>query len=305
MTTFTDTFTTFVDTVAAHLDDHEVHGDGIAARMYLSRSQLDRVVCAAAGETPGRFRRRVLLERAAYRLANTATATDILRVAVEAGYSSHEAFTRAFSRAYGVVPSVWRSRPGRPQLPAPNGVHFYPPGGLRLPAAQKVTAMELLTKMVEHHIWLVGEMIERAGQLTNEQLDNPIEVSVDDDPQTVRSLLSRLVGQMDMWNCAVADRDYDWSVEEHEDLAAMRTRLAEAGPAFLSEVRQVVEEARLGETFVDALCEPAEVFTYGGMIAHVLTFAAHRRTLVALALNDAGIPDLGWGDPMRWVAEPG
>jgi len=49
---------------------------------------------------------------------------------------------------------------------------------------------------------------------------------------------------------------------------------------------------------------PAEVFTYGGMIAHVLTLAAHRRTLVVLALDAAGITDLGWGDPMKWVAEP-
>jgi AraC family transcriptional regulator len=45
------------------------------------------------------------------------------------------------------------------------------------------------------------------------------------------------------------------------------------------------------------------VFTYGGMIAHVLTFAAHRRTLVCGALIDAGIDDLGAGDPMRWVEE--
>jgi AraC family transcriptional regulator len=39
------------------------------------------------------------------------------------------------------------------------------------------------------------------------------------------------------------------------------------------------------------------------MIAHVLTFAAHRRTLVCGALVDAGITDLGAGDPMHWVAE--
>jgi hypothetical protein len=37
------------------------------------------------------------------------------------------------------------------------------------------------------------------------------------------------------------------------------------------------------------------------MIAHVLTFAAHRRTLVAGALIDAGVTDLGAGDPRRWV----
>jgi AraC family transcriptional regulator len=295
-----DTFVRFVDSLASHLDDHEARGDDLAARLYLSRFHFDRVVCAVSGEGPGRFRRRVLLERAAYRLLSSETG--ILDIAVEAGYSSHEAFTRAFRRAYGTAPSAWRAAPCRFQLASPNGVHFHPPGSLRLPARTKVTDMDLLTRMIEHHIWLIGEMIERAGRLPDEQLDQVIELSVDDDRQTIRSLLSRLVGQMDMWNCAIANRPYDWSLEEHESIAAMRQRLAQVAPAFLGEVRDVVAGGRLDETFVDALCEPAELFTYGGMIAHVLTFAAHRRTLVVLALRQAGDGDLGWGDPMRWVA---
>jgi hypothetical protein len=79
---------------------------------------------------------------------------------------------------------------------------------------------------------------------------------------------------MGMWNAAMADRPYDWSVEEHESLSSMRERLASEGPTYLTHVREVVETGRLDDTFVDALCEPAEVFTYGGMVAHVLTFAA-------------------------------
>lgn len=80
-------------------------------------------------------------------------------------------------------------------------------------------------------------------------------------------------------------------------------RLAEAGPLFLRQAREVIEEDRLEATFVDATCDPPEVFTYGGMLAHVLTFAAHRRTLVLGALHSAGITDLGAGDPMRRIAE--
>ena len=115
--------------------------------------------------------------------------------------------------------------------------------------------------------------------------------------------MSRLVGQMGMWNAALAQREYDWSVEEHESVASLRQRLAQEGPTYLEHVREVVDQGRLDDTFVDALCEPAEVFSYGGMIAHVLTFAAHRRTLAVLALAKHGVGDLGWGDPMRWVAE--
>ena len=165
--------------------------------------------------------------------------------------------------------------------------------------------MDLMTKMVEHHVWLVGEIVERAATLPEESLDAPIEVSVegvDDDP-TLRSLLSRLVGQMDMWNAAMDSRAYDFEVERGESIESIRARLRDAGPVFLDRAREVIDGSRLDETFVDAICEPPEVFTYGGMIAHVLTFAAHRRTLAIGALHSVGITDLGAGDPMRWVAE--
>lgn len=303
MSVRTDTFAAFVTVLSQALDDHEATGAELANRVNLSRFHLDRVIAGVAGEPPARFRRRVLLERAAYRLLTTDDT--ILDVAVEAGYASHEAFTRAFARAYRASPAQWRRHPTPIQIEAPSGVHFHPPGSLRLPARDKVTSMDLLVRMVEHHIWLVGEMVARAARLTDELLDTPIELSVDgiDCQPTLRSLLSRLVGQMDMWNSAIALRPYDWSVEEHESIASMRARLATVGAAFLAQVREVCEQRRLDETFVDVLCEPAEVYTYGGMIAHVLTFAAHRRTLVAGSLHDAGIRDLGHGDPMRWVAQ--
>jgi AraC-like DNA-binding protein len=298
----TDTFAGFVDHLAEALDDHGVSGEEWARRLHFSRFHFDRMIRSVAGEPPQAFRRRILLERAAYRMITTSA--PLLDIAVEAGYGSHEAFTRAFTRAYGASPAAWRRKPGHLQIAAPSGVHFHPPGSLRLPARDKVTAMELLTKMVEHHVWLTGEMVRLAERLTDAQLDQPIELDVDDDRQTIRSLLSRLVGQMGMWNAAMASRDYDWSVEEHESLSSLRERLAAEAPTYLAHVRRVVDEERLDETFVDALCEPAEVFTYGGMIAHVLTFAAHRRTLVALAFGRHGVDELGWGDPMLWVAQP-
>ena len=286
------------------MDDHEISPASVASRVHLSRFYFDRLVSAASGEPPATLRRRILLERAAFRLLTTDQ--DILRVAIDAGYGSHEAFTRAFTKAYGRAPSQWRRAPTGFRIDAPSQVHFHPPGGLRVPSSRKVTAMDLLTRMVEHHVWLVGEMLTRADQLTDEQLDAPVTISVDgiDDDPTLRSLLARLVGQLAMWDAAMNDVPYDMETERHETIAQMRTKLAESGPAFLTQVRSVVEDGRLDETFVDAICDEPQVFTYGGMIAHVLTFAAHRRVLVCGALADAGITDLGAGDPMRWVAEP-
>jgi AraC family transcriptional regulator len=177
--------------------------------------------------------------------------------------------------------------------------------GMRLPASSEETMMSLLVRMVEHHLRLVGEMVDRAIRLDDETLDRPIELSVEplDPGATPRRLLSRLVGQMDMWQNVINGRDYDMSIEAHEPVADMRRRLDVAGPPFVAEVRRVAEGRRLDETFIDAYGSKPEVFTYGGLIAHVLTFAAHRRLLVLGALESAGITDLGNGDPRLWVAE--
>ena len=300
-----DTFAGFLDVLAADLDDHEASAEDRAARLHLSRYHFDRVIRATAGEPPAALRRRILLERAAFRLATSRDG--VLRLAVDAGYSSNEAFTRAFQRAYGVAPSAWRAQPGQIQLDTPNDVHFHPPGGLRLPGISEVNTMNLLIRMVEHHLWLVGEMVDRAARVDDAMLDRPIELSVEqlDDRPTMRKLLSRLVGQMDMWRNVIAGRGYDMAIEAHESVPQIRARLDVAGPAFLAEVRRVVEGGRLDETFIDAQGDEVEVFTYGGLIAHVLTFAAHRRVLVLGALETAGIPDLGNGDPRLWVAEGG
>lgn len=298
MDTASETFSRFLTALAASLEQPASDTAELARTMHLSRFHLDRIVSATAGEPPGRFRRRILLERAAHRLATTDAG--VLEAAVEAGYSSNEAFTRAFRSAYETTPSAWRRRPGSILLPTPNGVHFHPPGGLVLPARTKVTAMDLVTTMIEHHVHLVAQMVDRAGSLDGADLDRPIEISVpgiDPDP-TIRSLLSRLVGQLEMWNCAVENRPYDFSLEQDEDLVSMRRRLAEQGAVFMSRTKDVVAQEQMEETFVDATDEPPQAFTYGAMIAHVLTYAAHRRTLVTGALSAVGI-DIE-DDPLRW-----
>src|SRR4051794_845721 len=154
MNAATDAFARFISVLTDTLDEPSVDGAALAARLHLSRFHSDRLVTAAAGESPGALRRRILLERAAYRLLTPGA--DVLTIALDSGYSSHEAFTRAFKRAYGSPPSAWRRHPTPLRVPSPNGVHFNPPGGIRLPPERKVTTMDLIQRMVDHHVWLLG-----------------------------------------------------------------------------------------------------------------------------------------------------
>ena len=304
MTAARDTFRSFVDVLASTMDDPGLTAADLAARLHLSRFHVDRIVSSVAGETPSALRRRVLLERAAYRLHTSDD--DILTVALDAGFDSHEGFTRAFGRAYGVPPSRWRSSPTPFRLGPARAVHFHPPGGLDLPSHQERTMTSLATSMIEHHVWLVGELLERAATLDDPTLDAAIVLSVDavDDAPTLRSLLARLVGQMAMWEIAEqGGSEYDIAAEREMTVPQMQAWFEEVGPPFVALAHRVDDEALVDVTFVNTMCSPPELFTYGGLMAHVLTFAAHRRVLVCGALSDAGITDLGAGDPRDWVSE--
>jgi AraC-like DNA-binding protein len=250
-----DRFPAFVDWLARNIHDHDKYGAGLAEELFMSRTLLDRLVKAAAGEPTATLRRRLLLERAAFQLRTGRW--PVIDVAVGAGYSSGEAFARAFRRAFGSAPTAWRSSPRGIHIGSQSRVHFFPPGGLRLPAQSEETDMEFAAGLVDHHIAVLDQMLNSAAAFTDRQLDAPIEVprpGIDQDP-TIRSLLSRLVGQLQMWGAAMASQPYDFGAERDESIASMRTRLGSAGKDFAAYVHGVCADDRFGETFVDATGE--------------------------------------------------
>jgi len=84
----------------------EITLDDVAQAAGVSRFHLARVFEARMGRSVMGYVRARRLAIAARRLA--AGAPDILAVALDAGYGSHEAFTRAFSAAFGVTPEAAR-----------------------------------------------------------------------------------------------------------------------------------------------------------------------------------------------------
>ncbi len=81
---------------------------GVAEACGVSRSHLAHAFGAATGQSAMRYLRGRRLSEAAHALANGAP--DILAVALDAGYGSHEAFTRAFRDQFGVTPETVRDR---------------------------------------------------------------------------------------------------------------------------------------------------------------------------------------------------
>jgi len=74
----------------------------------VSRYQLLRAFGAATGQSVMRYVRGRRLSEAARQLVDGAP--DILKVALDAGYGSHEAFTRAFRDQFGLTPDAVRAQ---------------------------------------------------------------------------------------------------------------------------------------------------------------------------------------------------
>jgi AraC family transcriptional regulator len=275
--------------------DDPARGAELARRAHLSRFHFDRVSAAILGESPAAFRRRLLLERAAYELTRDTPATD---AGLGAGYSSLEAFTRAFRRAYGVAPSRFA---GDFRADAPNGIHFHPPGGLLVPGDERRQTMDLTTRLVEHDNWLAEQLIDAASTLDDTALDEPVPVSpptdsFTEDSPSIRSMLNRLVFTKEMWSAAIGGREYVEATDT--SLPALRERLAHAASEFATLVSDVARRDAWDTAFVDATCDPPESFTFGAAVAHVLTRDSYRRQVVAAALRERGI-DVA-ADPIAW-----
>ncbi len=106
--------------IQAHLDD-DLDLDDLARIACFSPYHFHRVFRGLVGEPVQEHVRRLRLERAAHCLKlHDRPVTDL---AFEAGYDSHEAFTRAFHAMFGIPPSQFRAaHQGAPD--SPSGVHY-------------------------------------------------------------------------------------------------------------------------------------------------------------------------------------
>lgn len=112
-----------IDHIARNLDE-TLDLETLARDACLSPFHFHRIFRGMVGETPMELIRRLRLERAAFRLADRNHAL-VTEIALDAGYETHEAFTRAFRASYSTSPSAFLERQHpRIELAAACSVHF-------------------------------------------------------------------------------------------------------------------------------------------------------------------------------------
>jgi len=125
--------------IQRHLDE-ELELESLASVAAFSRFHFHRVFRGLVGESVKEHVRRLRLERAAQKLKQQSTA--ITDIAFEAGFETHESFTRAFGAMFGVSPSDYRAAHRRAPESA-SGTHLDDLAGYHPPDYGEPPAIEV------------------------------------------------------------------------------------------------------------------------------------------------------------------
>jgi uncharacterized damage-inducible protein DinB len=167
--------------------------------------------------------------------------------------------------------------------------------------------MDLFDRFAGNDSWHTRRLLEYASTLTEEQLDRPLPTVVEllpwrESNKTLRQLLENIIFTKEVWTAALSgtEMDVNGPPKSQRSPKAMLQRLEHTDAELHRILGDVRNRSAWDDTFVDALCEPAETFTFGGVFAHIVTFNAHRRLMALDALRQLGVQPEGFGDPMEY-----
>ena len=269
----------------------------LAHGAFYSKPQFARVIKKRLGESPITVRRRLLLERAAYRL--THSKEPITSIAFDAGFESLEGFSRAFRSAFGTSPSQFRKlAPDEYRIDLSERLH-YAPTLVHRQGEKHMNVPELMTK---HHCWEMLRFLDACEALPDNQLDQPMatyEPYIWCEPEvTLRQMLGRACAFAAPWMDSINGEKTEY---EPETLVAMREAVKKNEEGFLKLFAAIDGEGSYDLTFVDTQCDPPIVFSYVGVLTHALTHAAYRRMVISQELRPLGVGIDRVRDPIDYV----
>jgi hypothetical protein len=146
-------------------------------------------------------------------------------------------------------------------------------------------------------------LLENAATLDDKALDRPVRrgfvVHDFEGPEPdVRTMLERIVFTKEVWTAAIGGRDIP--PRDDKTITGLQARLTAVQPQFTALVRRIRDRNEWDDVFVDALCTPPVSFTFGSVIAHILSAGTVRRQAVIESLRELGVKDVEKRDPIEW-----
>lgn len=168
--------------------------------------------------------------------------------------------------------------------------------------------------MVEHDLEDIDLLLEVTATLPEQEL---VRVRMpghrprdfDRAEETIAQSVLHLVLSREPWLASIAGEPLPSDVppnavpSDSSQVRDLRERNRRTAARWLAMLREVQRRDAWADRVIDALCDPPESFLLSQILAHELTFSAHRRQVLRWMLADAGAdltPPALDPDPILW-----
>lgn len=156
--------------------------------------------------------------------------------------------------------------------------------------------MDLLDRLCGHDSWTTRQLLELAGALDERHLDQEFEIA----HRTVRRTFEHIIWNVECWTDQMKGGEVRSRPASNASLALLKQRQAAAAAEFFQVAREIADRGRLDETFLDALDDPPQEKSLGGVIVHIATHGMHHRAQLLYMMRRLGVEGLPEGDALSW-----
>jgi uncharacterized damage-inducible protein DinB len=160
--------------------------------------------------------------------------------------------------------------------------------------------VDILERLLGHDEWTTRQVLLRCRELTTEQMQQSFDVG----HTTIEHTLRHMIGNIKVWTDLMRERPVQKSAAyTPASLDELSRRFDAAYADFAAFARQVTDQGRLDQAFIDVLDTPPQPKTFGGTIVHVITHDMLHRGELLHMLGRLGLRDLPEGDALSWEAQ--
>lgn len=156
--------------------------------------------------------------------------------------------------------------------------------------------MDLLDRLLGHDSWTTRQLLSLAGTLDHEQLDQEFDIG----HRTVRRTFAHIIWNIECWTDLMQRRLVRSRPASNQPLLMLKERHDAASLEFFQFAREVVDQQRLDETFLDTLDDPPKEKSLGAVIVHLATHGMHHRAQLLFMMRRLGVENLPEGDALSW-----
>ena len=156
--------------------------------------------------------------------------------------------------------------------------------------------MDVLDRILGHDAWTTRQLLEIAAELSDEQLDQEFDIG----HRTIRKTFDHIVWNIECWSDLMKARTVRARPDSKPTLASLVQRHEAASAEFLAFAREITDQNRLDERFLDSLDKPPREKSFGGAIVHLATHGMHHRAQLLFMLRRLGVAGLPEGDALSW-----